>query len=427
MLQNNLNKIRTNPPPDDYLEEEELEELEELDTRLKELNKDVDEYFQTDNEFVMDNEAVIDKNLKTCVEKNKYIFESPSETNLDDCLANHTFSTIPNIHICSYYINTKGKSPFLQYFLYKEKRENNTGESFTFPTFKYDPYTNVIAKVITIMEMLCMSYYKGSNYIYKGFKIYKNDIYIFFDCSQLDIESVRLDRNNDLWLVLIDEIINKGYVCNYKITDTVIDFFYNNNELIFLRDLNYEIYETPTVLYASCPERRLHFCSVFGISSFSDELNLFGNYYYFTDFKNIFKQTRMDKSGPGSGSGSEEKETGIIRLAVFLGKLKMVNNVSSNPVDESEITRYLLDKYNTPNNKIFQDLKLQMRISDRGGLWTSEYDSLFMGRIELDDGRIMENYPIFVVKEYDQQIVLTSHIQDKTRANNSEQDNCCIR
>ena len=268
-------------------------------------------------------------------------------------------------------------------------------------------------KAIAIMESLCISYYKGSQYIYKGFKIYNNDIYIFFDCSQLDIESVRLDRNNDLWLVLIDEIINKGYVCQYKIANTVIDFFYNNNELIFLRDLEYNIYETPTVVYASCPEKRLHFCSVFGISSFVDETSLFGNYYYFTDYQNLFKQ---------------EKDSGIIRLAVFLGRMKIIRNLYNDVIDESTITRHLFDKYskNKDNKEKLEDLKLHMKISDRGGLWATEYDSIFIGKTMLENGRFIADYPLWVVKEYEQQIVISSHLKDK-RNKLEEKYKCCIR
>ena len=48
-----------------------------------------------------------------------------------------------------------------------------------------------------------------------------------------------------------------------------------------------------------------------------------------------------------------------------------------------------------------------MRISDHDGKWTNMYDSVYLGRTELDDGTFLKNTPIWVVKNYNQQFSLS--------------------
>ena len=56
---------------------------------------------------------------------------------------------------------------------------------------------------------------------------------------------------------------------------------------------------------------------------------------------------------------------------------------------------------------------LTMRISDHDGKWAENYDSAYIGHIELDNGENLENTPIIVVKNYDQQIPLSYHYINK--------------
>jgi hypothetical protein len=53
-----------------------------------------------------------------------------------------------------------------------------------------------------------------------------------------------------------------------------------------------------------------------------------------------------------------------------------------------------------------------MRISDHDGRWAENYDSVYLGPVELDD----ETYfhcNLLAVKNYDQQIPLSYHYVDK--------------
>ena len=45
----------------------------------------------------------------------------------------------------------------------------------------------------------------------------------------------------------------------------------------------------------------------------------------------------------------------------------------------------------------------------------NNYDSVYLGNIELDDGSFLEDTPIIVLKEYNQQVPLTYHYIDKNK------------
>ena len=66
---------------------------------------------------------------------------------------------------------------------------------------------------------------------------------------------------------------------------------------------------------------------------------------------------------------------------------------------------------------------LKMRISDHDGKWSENYDSVFLGKIELDNGSYLKNTPIIVLKDYNQQIPLSYHYIDKSCLNEKYDEN----
>ena len=77
-------------------------------------------------------------------------------------------------------------------------------------------------------------------------------------------------------------------------------------------------------------------------------------------------------------------------------------NYPEDPIDESEIKLQRLED-DTLERKYEC---LTMRLSDHDGLWSETYDSVFVGRVELDDGSILRNAPVIVVKKYDQFVAI---------------------
>ena len=129
-----------------------------------------------------------------------------------------------------------------------------------------------------------------------------------------------------------------------------------------------------------------------------------GNYYYFTDYQNAIKKSGWLNESEGCGC--------LIRCAVFLDKMKFVRNNPHDKVDESNLTKDILLNCDV-NSVEYKNAKLLLRVSDRDGLWTKEYNSVYLGKMELDDGTIFNEHPLWVVKDYEQQVVLSTHIIDK--------------
>jgi hypothetical protein len=89
--------------------------------------------------------------------------------------------------------------------------------------------------------------------------------------------------------------------------------------------------------------------------------------------------------------------------------VKYIENNLHDPSDVSEIKKQRLeDELNDQNIE-----RLTIRITDHDGLWSRDYNSVYLGHTELDNGIYLKNTPIFVVKEYEQQCPLSYHYINK--------------
>ena len=105
---------------------------------------------------------------------------------------------------------------------------------------------------------------------------------------------------------------------------------------------------------------------------------------------------------------------GIVRFALFTGNTKYVENFPNAPIDESEIKKQRMTDPSLNQNYEIQTL----RISDHDGIWSRTYNSVYLGNIELDDGNFIEETPLIVLKDYNQQIPLSCHFIDKNSIGN---------
>ena len=307
----------------------------------------------------------------------------------DDLKSN---SKIDNFYICGYRVNNNNLYPFLNFLL-----KNDTNE-LLFPSLNINgpSLLTKIQNLSNIKSLLNLALYNiilDDKYEYKGLYYYKNNIYLFFDFTNCKLIINSVYKNSIIWPVLIDEIINKKNVCNIKINPEVTKFFNENSDFIFLKDKNEKIYENPCAVYIGKEFSKLNFTYIFGTSKPDNNL-LFGPYYYFTDFKNATKQILERKN---------TDKCGIVRFALFTGLTKVILNNISDSIDESDFKRELINK---PNN-LYENLTL--RITDYDGKWSENYNSIYVGDIELDNGEKMKNTPIYVVKKYEQQISLSYH------------------
>jgi hypothetical protein len=343
----------------------------------------------TDLDFFKVNNEIQELCQSLNIDNHKYYYNCNLQQHLSSFLENNDNL---KCHICAYNINTTNKYPYLQYFLYK-KYDTQTRHDFEFPSFIYKDEQDLITKSLTVIQILCKSFYKDTCFEFKGFLQEDDDIFMFFDCSHMVVDTLKMTESNDLWLVTMDEILNHQHVCGFKINEYITSFFHKNTELCYLTNEEGNHYCIPKIAYSNCENRQILFTSTFGIPVKND---IFGNFYYFTDYESAIK-TNYEKFG-------------LIRCLLFLGKTKIVNNLEN---DTSDISKQLLennldDTYLSDN---YIQTKMMMKVTDWDSNWTLNYDSLFIGKVILDDGNIFDRGPLWVVQNYEQYCVLSINTQ----------------
>jgi len=346
------------------------------------------------NENFLNKKQIIDNEIK---DSKTYIYSGLNklEKNIDNIL--NVNNVIEKFYICGYRINDTELYPFLNFLL---KNDIET-EELILPFYKPDVISSdIITKIKKSLNSIFYNVIADNKYDFKGYYYYENNIYLFFDFTNCKLIINNIYKKSIIWSTLIDEIINKKNVCNIKINSVVSDFFNRNLEFSFLKDIHEKIYEVPSVVYVGKEFSKTNFTYVFGVSKPDTDI-LFGPYYYFTNLKNAIKQ-----GGWSEITNEKNSKGGIVRFALFTGSTKVILNNSSGIIDKSNRKKELLE---TKNN-LYENLTL--RITDYDGKWANNYDSIYVGEIELDNGEKMKNTPIYVIKKYEQQIPLSYHFID---------------
>ena len=361
-----------------------------------------------------------DEDVYTPVEPNIYNYTALSRLidNIDDLLCSNI-----RIKIMAYEIKNNKKNPYLLYLLYKDE----LAESLFFPELP-TMYQNVnsdnVIKLSKLMlfNLLSLSDHSefDNNICFKGFYLNGYDVHIVFDLTECKLQIYDVYRKNQMWFTLLDEIINHKKINNIFIYSSVTNFFINNNDFIFLKNENGDNYELPIVGYIGMngiKYNKVSFTYTFGNSP-KDKNAILGSYYYFTDYKNSFREGGWSETGKPvkvddilitDNEYGRYKKGSILRFGLFLGKMKMVENLPNDESDNSDIKKERLEDPDLDKNMEI----LTMRISDHDGKWAENYDSAFLGKIELDNGEYFKNNQIYVLKEYEQQIPLSYHFIDK--------------
>jgi hypothetical protein len=333
-------------------------------------------------------------------EPNFYNYEALNllTDNIDEYLIGNA-EKITNIKIISYEINNNSKYPYIKYLLFKNLEKNTL--NFANLEVKYLELNNeklILLSKLKLFILLNLNEYDNydKDVCFKGFYVNNEELHIFFDLTNCKIEIERTLRKCTMSFCLIDEIINHTNMCNFSIEPYVTNFFNRNNNFCFLKNKNGTNYDVPSVGYIGITQNRIKFTYIFGVSK-KDNNAILGSYYYFTDYNNSIKECET--------INIDNNYSGIVRFALFLGKIKVIENLINDEIDKSATKKErLLD----PNlDSILEELTV--RISDHDGKWSEYYDSVYLGQVKLDNDEYLKNTPIIVVKEYEQQVPLSCH------------------
>ena len=320
-------------------------------------------------------------------------------TDLDCFKENNNYHTII---ICPYVINREGKLPFLQFGFIQNSNTIN--------------FIKLPKSVLNSLDNL-----NGCS----GFIEQNNNMYLFYENTDLERIAYFLTQTCGFqWFLLVDEIYNKKCVCNIPINKDIFNFFQKNIDFLFLKkSAKYDAgwYDIPIVVYHGTHGDNTSFMATYGVGA-SENNMIMGPYYYFTDYFNGINQgiypTKNHLSNPKfcdlMTQDKKYKKCSLCRFALFLGKTQVSMNHPDDLIDTSVMKSSLLSD---TNSEIKGNEILTMRLTDYDGNWTKKYDSVYIGKIILDDGSLLPQTPIWVVKDYSQQLFLTMHIIDKKTNN----------
>lgn len=303
--------------------------------------------------------------------------------------------SIQSCIIFAYHVNDEWTNPFLKYLFIRDSDEQKT---LRLPTIEISlDYINCeeirmqgVEKLVNILDGSTVD-----DFIFNGFDTCGDVVHVFFDIGNYinNIYKCSTDNTN-VKHCLIDEIVNTRSYFDFVISESISLYFQSNPSLVYLLDDTGRKYETPIAGYVYSSTSQMGFDYTFGIRK-SNSLSLMGPYYYFTDYLNA-KQTALQSADNG----------GIIRFAIFMESMLVKLNYPTDPIDVSNIKMERLED-DTLERKYEC---LTMRISDHCGKWAEKYDSVFVGKVELDDGNYLRDAPFIVVKKYDRYIALDYEI-----------------
>ena len=327
-------------------------------------------------------------------------------------------------------INLNGKHPFNTIMLVNENYQELSFANI------YNSFAKIRNKETLFATINCYLYQMFSSYAnknetiifdefvkkndFKGLYYCEDKVYTFIDLTKLTLNIGLVNKDDLYWFVLIDEILNKKKVCNLEIHPNVSNFFMKNNDFIYLRNSKQEAIEVPSVVYTGTHDKMLYFNYIFGNIAL-DNNSIVGSGYYFTDYTNAIRQGGWSKNYTDEFKYDEKitddvygryKKGGIVRYALFLGCNLVKLNYPNDIVDTSEVKQNKLSNIEDVGKYNYE--KMTLRISDYDGLWKETHDSVFLGKIELDNGELLKNTPIYVCKDFYNHVPLSYHYINKT-------------
>jgi hypothetical protein len=301
-------------------------------------------------------------------------------------------ASIQSCNIFAYNVNSNCMIPFLKYLFVRGSDEQE--QVLHLPSIEISLDLVNCEEIRLLCAETLLDILDGSSiddFIYNGFETCGDTVNVFFDIGNYVTNISKFNMHNqNVKYCLIDEIVNTRSCFDLVISETVSLYFQINPSLVFLTDDNGRNYETPIAGYVYSPTNHLDFDYTFGIRK-SDSLSLLGPYYYFTNYFNA-KQNALQSLENG----------GVIRFALLMSSMLVKLNYPSDPIDVSDIKMDRLED-DTLERKYEC---LTMRVSDHSGKWAETHDSVFVGRVELDDGSFLRHAPFMVVKKYEQFVTL---------------------
>lgn len=166
-----------------------------------------------------------------------YIYNSVETLNVLD-----NINSFPNVNICCYRVHNNDDIPFLTYLL----QINNKKTKLNFPCLP-----NRASLHNDVYDFFGLNI--NSKIVFKGFKVFNNELYSFYELKSKSNPKSILKINTDFYFCLLHEIVNIQLYQNTDISTEVTHFFTSNSSFCFLFDMKNNILETPIIAYKMHP------------------------------------------------------------------------------------------------------------------------------------------------------------------------------
>lgn len=368
--------------------------------------------------------------------ENHYIYKLPSILSKDDI----ELEDGRKIFVSLYSIRMNGMLPFLTYLLYKmpyikdeDDTKNRQKEVLFFPYTKFNSkksnslFNQSNQLCDTILSELQKQQQTEDTYIYErtGYLDRPEGVYVFYRVTNAEENATMYSRNNLYWWVLIDEIVNVKSCVNFPIFEPITYIFSQYKHITYIYQKhtnssgeNYEtIVEVPTSAYHGTHISFLPKIASLGLNP-STFYSMMGSYYYFGTYRkavryagwtSTYKPREVDGVILGDSEGRYD-QGGIIRFAIFLGKMRVFLNHPDEPDDYSDLVKERMA--DPTHNKRWETNTLKLH--DHTGKWAEHFDSVYIGKAKLVNGKNFMSNPEYVVKVFEQQTPLSYHTLDMT-------------
>tara|TARA_Y100000768_G_C23854725_1_gene622800 strand:- start:45 stop:965 length:921 start_codon:yes stop_codon:yes gene_type:complete len=242
--------------------------------------------------------------------------------------------------IIFYTITTVNKS-FLEFLFY------NNNDVLELIKFKYEG--KIPSKeAINIINKIFVNYDFTIKYV--G---YINNI-IFIETRVIDEWVIYKKRKHELWFLISDEIINKKKSLHMIVGETIVNLFLKNPSLLYLEDNNNNIIESPIISYHGNYYNKIKANVVYGVFRATHYASL-GPYYYFSSYSKAIEYAVWNyKNLPYklnnvviSDENGKNREGGIVRFAIFLGKTKILHDKKDINTNWTETYDSIISKIDT--------------------------------------------------------------------------------
>lgn len=276
------------------------------------------------------------------------------------------------LNLCIFFANTSLDIPFIQYILYKYN-EGDLKDNMIIPFIEYNKNHSLDNQLRVFFSKIFTESIEGQQIELKGLL---DENYLFIDISYFlqtfkDKLAIFKEYKDNWWFVTLSEIINNKHVYDIVIHSSVTSLFSNNEPLLTIT-YKKEPVENPIVVYNGYSYNRCLYVSIFGKNkSFSNAY--YGTYYYYTDYEGA-NHFALDKEK------SKDIKHGIVRSILFIKKSKVVLNSSNDEKTDLFLYDHLTE----------QEKHAYSRIYNPYGDWGKLYDTLFIYKPVLNDGKTLQ-------------------------------------